>query len=57
MNEVWALNIGHVLVASLFLIEIAGYTLLYTGDYSMEDEWHLMATEIFKNIKPDVLIC
>ena len=57
MVKFWALNAGHVLGAAMFMIEIAGHTVLYTGDYSMEDDWHLMAAEIPNNIKPDVLIC
>ena len=54
--QFWALNAGHVLGAAMFMIEIAGHTVLYTGDYSMEDDRHLMAAEIPKGIKPDVLI-
>ena len=50
-----ALNAGHVLGAAMFLLEIGGRTLLYTGDYSMEDDRHLMAAEI-PNVKPDVLM-
>lgn len=52
----WAYNAGHVLGACLFMIEIADRHVLYTGDYSMEDDRHLMAAEIPK-ISPDVLIC
>mmetsp|Transcript_20983 Transcript_20983/g.45759 ORF Transcript_20983/g.45759 Transcript_20983/m.45759 type:complete len:746 (+) Transcript_20983:225-2462(+) len=50
-----ALNAGHVLGAAMFLLEIGGRTLLYTGDYSMEDDRHLMAAEV-PNVKPDVLM-
>eukprot|EP00560_Eucampia_antarctica_P005564 CAMPEP_0197842840 /NCGR_PEP_ID=MMETSP1437-20131217/46971_1 /TAXON_ID=49252 ORGANISM="Eucampia antarctica, Strain CCMP1452" /NCGR_SAMPLE_ID=MMETSP1437 /ASSEMBLY_ACC=CAM_ASM_001096 /LENGTH=764 /DNA_ID=CAMNT_0043452779 /DNA_START=229 /DNA_END=2523 /DNA_ORIENTATION=- len=50
-----ALNAGHVLGAAMFYIEMGGRSLLYTGDYSMEDDRHLMAAEIPK-LKPDVLI-
>lgn len=41
-------NAGHVLGAAMFLIEIAGVRVLYTGDYSREEDRHLMAAE-----KPD----
>ena len=51
----YALNAGHVLGACMFWLEIGGRSLLYTGDYSMEDDRHLMAAEIPIN-KPDVLI-
>jgi len=50
-----ALNAGHVLGAAMFLLEMGGRTVLYTGDYSMEDDRHLMAAEI-PNVKPDVLM-
>jgi len=50
-----ALNAGHVLGAAMFWIELSGRTILYTGDYSMEDDRHLMAAEI-PDGKPDVLI-
>mmetsp|Transcript_46369 Transcript_46369/g.112419 ORF Transcript_46369/g.112419 Transcript_46369/m.112419 type:complete len:730 (+) Transcript_46369:22-2211(+) len=51
-----ALNAGHVLGACMFWMDIGGRTVLYTGDYSMEDDRHLMAAE-FPEKKPDVLIC
>ena len=50
-----ALNAGHVLGAAMFLLDIGGRTILYTGDYSMEDDRHLMAAEV-PNVKPDVLM-
>lgn len=52
----YALNAGHVLGAAMFLLEIGGRTVLYTGDYSMEDDRHLMSAEIPQNVNPDVLI-
>lgn len=51
----YALNAGHVLGACMFWLDIGGRTVLYTGDYSMEDDRHLMAAEIPVN-KPDLLI-
>ena len=41
--------------ACQYMVEIGGRTLLYTGDYSMEDDRHLMAAEV-PNKKPDVLM-
>ena len=38
MVKFWALNAGHALGAAIFMIKIAGHTVLYTGDYSMEDD-------------------
>ncbi|KAJ3264808.1 Cleavage and polyadenylation specificity factor subunit 3 [Chytriomyces hyalinus] len=51
-----AYNAGHVLGAAMFLIEIAGVRVLYTGDYSREEDRHLMAAERPPNITPEVLI-
>lgn len=50
-------NAGHVLGAAMFLIEIAGIRILYTGDYSREEDRHLMAAEKPPNVIPEVLIC
>ncbi|KAJ3253175.1 Cleavage and polyadenylation specificity factor subunit 3 [Boothiomyces macroporosus] len=52
-----AWSAGHVLGACMFLIEIAGVKILYTGDYSREEDRHLMAAEKPPNIVPEVLIC
>ncbi|EJF65154.1 Metallo-hydrolase/oxidoreductase [Dichomitus squalens LYAD-421 SS1] len=46
---------GHVLGACMFLIDIAGLKILYTGDYSREEDRHLVKAEI-PPIHPDVLI-
>ncbi|XP_071796062.1 cleavage and polyadenylation specificity factor subunit 3-like [Asterias amurensis] len=51
----WCYNAGHVLGAAMFMIEIAGVKILYTGDFSRQEDRHLMAAEI-PNIKPDILI-
>lgn len=51
----WAYNAGHVLGAAMFMIEIAGVRVLYTGDFSREEDRHLMAAEL-PTVKPDVLI-
>lgn len=37
----WAYNAGHVLGAAMFMIEIAGVRVLYTGDFSREEDRHL----------------
>jgi len=50
-------NAGHVLGAAMFLIEIAGIKLLYTGDYSREEDRHLMAAEKPTNVYTDIMIC
>jgi cleavage and polyadenylation specificity factor subunit 3 len=47
---------GHVLGAAMFLIEIAGLKTLFTGDYSREDDRHLVSASVPKDIKIDVLI-
>ncbi|WVQ83623.1 endoribonuclease YSH1 [Cryptococcus sp. DSM 104549] len=47
---------GHVLGASMFMIEIAGLKILYTGDYSREEDRHLVIAEV-PPVKPDVMIC
>lgn len=39
----------------MFMIEIAGVKTLYTGDFSRQEDRHLMAAEI-PDVKPDVLI-
>lgn len=51
----WAYNAGHVLGAAMFMIEIAGVKILYTGDFSRQEDRHLMAAEI-PTMKPDILI-
>ena len=52
----WCYHAGHVLGACMFMIEIAGVTTLYTGDFSRTEDRHLHAAEI-PEIKPNVLIC
>ncbi len=51
----WCYNAGHVLGAAMFMIEIAGVKVLYTGDFSRVEDRHLMAAEI-PSVSPDVLI-
>ena len=46
---------GHVLGAAMFMIDIAGLKILYTGDYSREEDRHLVKAEL-PPTKPDVLI-
>lgn len=38
------------------MIEIAGLKTLFTGDYSREDDRHLVSAEV-PPVKPDILIC
>ena len=40
-----AYNAGHVIGASMFLVEIEGVKILYTGDYSREQDRHLNPAE------------
>lgn len=47
---------GHVLGACMFFIEMGGLKILYTGDYSREEDRHLVQGEV-PPVKPDVLIC
>lgn len=47
---------GHVLGAAMVMLEIAGTRVLYTGDYSLEEDRHLMAAETPVDSPPDVLI-
>lgn len=51
----WCYNAGHVLGAAMFMLEIAGVKILYTGDFSRQEDRHLMSAEI-PAIMPDVLI-
>jgi cleavage and polyadenylation specificity factor subunit 3 len=37
----WCYNAGHVLGAAMFMLEIAGVKILYTGDFSREEDRHL----------------
>lgn len=51
----WCYNAGHVLGAAMFMISIAGVKILYTGDFSRQEDRHLMSAEI-PAVKPDILI-
>ncbi|KRH93732.1 putative beta-lactamase fold-containing exonuclease [Pseudoloma neurophilia] len=63
--KITALNAGHVLGAAMFLIENDIFKLLYTGDYSTEEDRHLKGADItwlekYENQTDhilDVLIC
>ena len=46
---------GHVLGASMTLLDIDGIKILYTGDYSQEDDRHLRPTK-FPTTDNDILI-
>jgi len=50
-----AYRAGHVLGAAMFLINIGGIRVLYTGDYSRENDRHLPQAEI-PNLRVHVLI-
>lgn len=47
---------GHVLGAAMVLLEIEGISILYTGDYSAEEDRHLMAASVPPNVRAQVLI-
>lgn len=47
---------GHVLGAAMFLIEIAGLNIFFTGDYSREQDRHLVSAEVPEGARIDVLI-
>ncbi|KAF7842745.1 phospholipase D delta-like [Senna tora] len=51
----WCYTAGHVLGAAMFMVDIAGVRLLYTGDYSREEDRHLRAAET-PQFSPDVCI-
>ncbi|BFZ15737.1 hypothetical protein BsWGS_18776 [Bradybaena similaris] len=51
----WCYSAGHVLGAGMFMVEIAGVKILYTGDYSRQEDRHLMCAEM-PNVRPDILI-
>ncbi|KAK4714096.1 hypothetical protein R3W88_020003 [Solanum pinnatisectum] len=51
----WCYTAGHVLGAAMFMVDIAGVRVLYTGDYSREEDRHLRAAEI-PQFSPDVCI-
>lgn len=53
--KIRAFYAAHVLGGAMFMIEIAGIRVLYTGDYSREEDRHLKAAEI-PPFRPDVLI-
>eukprot|EP00897_Mesotaenium_endlicherianum_P003271 jgi/Mesen1/2972/ME000176S02013 len=42
----WCYTAGHVLGAAMFMVDIAGVRVLYTGDYSREEDRHLRAAEL-----------
>ena len=50
-----AYNAGHVIGAAMFIVEICGVRILYTGDYSREKDIHIRPAEIPK-CEIDVLI-
>ena len=52
----WGYVAGHVLGAAMFMVDIAGTRVLYTGDYSREEDRHLKAAEI-PEVSPDVCVC
>lgn len=55
--NVTALPAGHVLGAAMYVVEIAGLKILFTGDYSREDDRHLVSASVPQNVgQIDLLI-
>ncbi|KAK9372057.1 beta-lactamase-like protein, partial [Lipomyces chichibuensis] len=50
-----AYHAGHVLGAAMYFIEIGGIKILFTGDYSREEDRHLNIAEV-PTERPDILI-
>lgn len=50
-----AYHAGHVLGACMYLVEIGGLKVLFTGDYSREEDRHLKVAEV-PPVRPDILI-
>lgn len=50
-----AYHAGHVLGAAMFFIEMGGLKILFTGDYSREEDRHLSSAEV-PHTRPDLLI-
>ncbi|XP_059653545.1 cleavage and polyadenylation specificity factor subunit 3-I isoform X2 [Cornus florida] len=51
----WCYTAGHVLGAAMFMVDIASVRVLYTGDYSREEDRHLRAAEL-PQFSPDICI-
>lgn len=51
--QVCAYRAGHVLGAAMFMIDIGGMRLLYTGDYSRLADRHLSAADLPDSL-PDI---
>ena len=51
----WGYPAGHVLGAAMFMVDIAGMRMLYTGDYNREEDRHLKGARV-PEISPDVCI-
>ncbi len=47
---------GHVLGAAMFVINISGLNILFTGDYSIEPDRHLISASVPQGVTIDVLI-
>lgn len=54
--KITATKAGHVLGACMYTIEIDGIKVLYTGDYSMEEDRHLPPADFPIGSPPDLMI-
>ena len=53
--KITAYRAGHVLGAAMFMVEVAGLRLLYTGDYSRVADRHMPPADL-PTLKPDIII-
>eukprot|EP00890_Picochlorum_soloecismus_P004992 jgi/Picsp_1/5494/NSC_02853-R1_protein len=53
--KITAYRAGHVLGAAMFMVEVAGLRLLYTGDYSRVADRHMPPADL-PTFKPDIVI-
>eukprot|EP01054_Gregarina_sp_Poly1_P002435 Gregarina_sp_Poly_1__2434@NODE_1654_length_3621_cov_56_384918_g1088_i0_p1_GENE_NODE_1654_length_3621_cov_56_384918_g1088_i0NODE_1654_length_3621_cov_56_384918_g1088_i0_p1_ORF_typecomplete_len622_score65_75Lactamase_B_6/PF16661_5/2_7e50BetaCasp/PF10996_8/7_2e27Lactamase_B/PF00753_27/1_1e19Lactamase_B_2/PF12706_7/5_2e18Lactamase_B_2/PF12706_7/3_4e03RMMBL/PF07521_12/1_3e15Lactamase_B_3/PF13483_6/2_5e11Lactamase_B_3/PF13483_6/9_3e03Beta_lactamase3/PF17030_5/7_2e02Beta_lactamase3/PF17030_5/1_8e05Lact len=54
--EIFCFGAGHVVGACMFAIKVGGVTVLYTGDYSAEEDRHVPRASIPKGFPVQVLI-
>eukprot|EP01063_Lacrimia_lanifica_P022029 TRINITY_DN29739_c0_g1_i1.p1 TRINITY_DN29739_c0_g1~~TRINITY_DN29739_c0_g1_i1.p1 ORF type:complete len:754 (+),score=224.15 TRINITY_DN29739_c0_g1_i1:77-2263(+) len=54
--RITAFYAGHVLGACMFLIEVRGVSVLYTGDYNTASDRHLLGAHVVPGLRPNVVI-
>lgn len=55
--EVTCFGAGHVVGACMFGVRVNGFNILYTGDYSAEDERHVPKASVPPSYSVQILIC